>query len=303
MGQSIKLDMKDATKDPDIAKLSFTLERQQVQAEDFKGYLIEDGGKLTEVNIPSPHVLDGRINGEKGDVFMIVNNENFRAEFLIAEEIHRLEPLSDLDFIENQEEESATARSAANCWKVEVSSVGDYELYRRFNYDVNYTLNWIYWRVVNGSRMYRGSYIDFIIKNYYVVHNRKYDVASSTNSTNFVNQWKNYIYNNRNWYNKGDINLLFTGRNIGGTTVGAAYERSICTSDAVGFVEYQSSPYYEDITTAHEIGHILGAGHSNGGFMNSNVNGGNTWMNPSTLSQLDNWLRYNVRCLRIWGCF
>jgi len=347
--QSVKLDMQDATSNDKIGKLSFTLNRMQVQTEDFKVYLINEDGQATEANIPDPHVLDGQINGGKGDAFMIVNNENFRAEFLIDGEVHRLEPFSDhfkdaapnkyisynvndilvqedfscsldetqaeSDAINKEDKIEPLEKSVGNCLKVEITFMGDYALYAwRFNYNFNNTYNWMYWRMVNAGRMYysyNGYPVNFLLKAGYVNNWNGYISHSTNNAYNYNLRWQNYVVNNSSWFQKGDVNILFTGNDIHPNSVGYAFIRSICNTN-YGYnwgkgpfctVEHQWSPYHEDITTAHEVGHVLGAYHSSGGFMNWNIyNGSGTWMHSSTWNDLDNWVWGHRWCLGYWWC-
>jgi len=91
----VNLDMRRATPDPAIADWSFHLNRVEVEAEDFKFHLIGEGGQLTEVNLPKTHVMEGQLNGGTGEMFMMVNERNLRAEIIEGSDTYRLEPLSD----------------------------------------------------------------------------------------------------------------------------------------------------------------------------------------------------------------
>jgi len=318
----------------------------KVEADDFNFYLIAEDGQIQEPDISTPHVLDGKIDNDGGNAFMIVNEFNFRAEFNKNDEVYRLEPLSDHlkeaspdtyinykvedvivkenitcevennkdnNFYKLETENHSTSNSAANCYKVEITFMGDYALYAwRFNYNFDNTYNWMYWKVVNAGRMYysnNGYPLNFILKSGYVNNWNGYIANSSNNANNFILQWQNFVVNNSNWFDKGDANILFTGQDIQSNVIGVAYISSICNNNygynwgggSFGVVEHQWYPYYEDITTAHEIGHILGAGHSNGGFMNSSING-QSWMHSSTWNDLNNWLPGHSWCLGNWGC-
>jgi len=341
--ESVNLDMKNATSNTDIASLSFTLNRKQVLTDDFKVHLIREGNQAEKADILKPYVLSGQIDGNEGTAFMIVNNENFRAQFTIDGEIHRLEPLSDhledaisgkyisynvndvivregltcdvddkqLDLIGEQQEDDLHERAAGNCLKIEVTAMGDFELYAwRFGYNFNNTFNWMLWRILQADNFYNdwnGYPIDLLVKSIYINTWNGY-ITHSWDCTNVLYQWQNFAVNN-SWFQRGDVNILFTGKNLSGSVIGCAWIGTICNYNygynwgqgSFCWVEHQWNPWYEDITTAHEIGHLLGANHTNGGFMNAYING-QSWMHPSTWNDLNNWVWGHSWCMGNWGC-
>jgi len=153
----------------------------------------------------------------------------------------------------------------------------------------------MYWAVVYGGyryAAYNGYPVDLIVKSGYLSTYNTPVATDIYNSSNFNNQWM-YYGMSAGWFNRGDANLLFTGKNVHGVA-GAATVGSICGPYAYGFVKYLYNSYQEQNTVAHEIGHILGANHSNDGFMRHI---GTHYMGQTTRNELNYWLSWNNSCL------
>lgn len=331
----IKLDMRDDLSPATLPDWSFNMSRLNIQAEDFKLNLIGEGGKITEVKTPKTYVMEGSLNNNTGEVFMMINETNLHAEITENGNTYRLEPLSDIilaaqpneyikyniaDIINNEkrtcsfdetsinaqeteEVEQALEERAGNCLKVEISAMGDFDLYAyKFGYNYNNARNWMQWRLVNAGRMYHsnnGYPLNFIIKTININTWNGY-IAGNYNPTNFLYEWQNFV-NSNSWFQRGDANILFTGKDIGGWVGGAAWLGTICTWSSVCFVEHSWNSAWADVATAHEIGHILGANHAPGGFMNAYGNV-QTWMHSQTWNDLNNWVWGHSWCLGQWGC-
>jgi len=202
---------------------------------------------------------------------------------------------------------------AANCLKVEVMYLGDYDLYRyKFNSNFNTAGTWMYWRLVYAGQRYysyNGFPVNLILKQGWLVTGNTTTVATSSNPGTAVVQWKNFANSRASWIKRGDANVLFTGRDLGGAGIlGIGIKRSICNSYTTtqapyAFVEHQSNSLFSNNLTAHEIGHILGAEHSSSGFMTSTVSSStSSTMSTQTRNEINGWIWNNRSCLGYWGC-
>jgi hypothetical protein len=329
---SVNLNLEIATSlNSPLSNLSFNLNRIEVEADEFKMLLIEEGDILTEVNAPETHVLLGQLENGHGKVMVGITKENFRAEVINDEEMYLIEPLSDYvknastnQYIKyntkeiiNDEESSCgltevnqneglielgnqqTNRSAGNDI-VEISALGDYDLYQRNWYSSSNSFSWMYWRMVRGGlryHYYNNFPVQFRIKAYYLYTFPAVVATDVNNGDGFLSQWLTFLQYNT-WFNRGDANILFTGKNTflnGLDIVGNAYANTICNSiygwnGPACYVEHQWNSYRADNATAHEVGHIIGHGtwHSVNGFMMQDAA---QWtMNPASKTRISNHL-------------
>ncbi len=76
----------------------------------------------------------------------------------------------------------------------------------------------------------------------------------------FSDYWRDNFQSNQDY----DLAYLWTGRNLEGPNIGIAYLGELCRRRRFGFglSEYESSVEYKLLGPTHEIGHILGANHS-----------------------------------------
>lgn len=70
-GETIKLDMKDTINNSDIANWSFDMTRMHIEAEDFKLHVIGEDGLPTEVNLPTPYVMQEALTDGSSMAFII----------------------------------------------------------------------------------------------------------------------------------------------------------------------------------------------------------------------------------------
>ncbi len=87
-----------------------------------------------------------------------------------------------------------------------------------------------------------------------------------------------------------DVAQLFTGRNLGGNTIGIAWLSSVCTSFQYSLVQSDFSDSFACVTdlSAHELGHSWGADHCScpNNTMNSFITCANTFHPTATIPEI-----------------
>lgn len=200
----------------------------------------------------------------------------------------------------------------ANCHKVEFSYLGDYQLYRdKFSSNINDAFNWMYSRYYFAGRRYKdaGYNLDFIRKGAYLFTSNATVASTTSNRTKFVNEWKDFGNQKTSWYNRGDVNILFTGQDvINGKGEygwsGTSLRNKLCNlsdgSNAYGFMEKHESNWRTSNGTAHEVGHIMGANHVSTGFMLYNAK--ESSMSHITMGHIDSHIDWYPICVSSGNC-
>lgn len=100
---------------------------------------------------------------------------------------------------------------------------------------------------------------------------------------------------------KSDTQVLFTGKDMTGTTVGIAYVSALCREPTYAQSVVQ---FYGDLTSnifAHEFGHTAGAGHdtsSPGSIMYPSISFGQPYFSSKSLSDINSYLSVYGTCLK-----
>ena len=193
----------------------------------------------------------------------------------------------------------------ATCSDMSLNYVADYEMWNnkfgRNDTDMrNYIENRLkfasyrYWGY-NGYPLYFRLYTRYTRKDF---NNRP---MTSGDRSGALAEWRTWG-NNPDNIRYADERVLFTGRDYGGL-FGIAYTRAMCrrTNDQYLSFAYVTkidgiSPAVYSKVTGHEVGHNLGAGHQDEGFMQQGRHS-NRGMPQSTRSELDSHLSGNSSCL------
>lgn len=150
-----------------------------------------------------------------------------------------------------------------------ITVVIDYSMYQYLGWtgSINYVNDAMYW---TNFRYNANSGLPIaIIKGggYVLNQSGQYGLAYSSDPATYLNNFAAWL----NRYNIGnDAEILFTRDHA---HWGAAYPNTMCGYNATALVEYHSWTTRRYNIIAHELGHILGAGHTNSGVMRTVANG------------------------------
>lgn len=110
-------------------------------------------------------------------------------------------------------------------------------------------------------------------------------LTQSTSGTKMVEGFKSIWELSRNHISR-DLAYFFSGFEDGTSTIGTAYVGAACSQFAYGWVEHGSGP-----TFVHELGHSLGALHSDSGIMQAAlVYGESVFFSSVSVSEIANYL-------------
>ncbi len=296
--------------------------------DDFKAFEVGKENQLTQVDMPENHALKGKLGNSTELSYFIINNEYLEGSIYDQDKEYYLEPLRNYDQsapidqyvlyetddlipqdaeckTKNLDEErnlgeNLGVRNPNRPWYVEVTMLGDYQVYQKF-YNTTYALNYLYYRLYYSNRRHitnqtsarlvtKRLYIYTSSASRYYYPNGNYLSVSLPQITNF------YYYN---WYDRGDVNYFITGDNVY-DPAGLAYLRTICNSPSIAFgigVYYPAGTLANNLM-AHETGHTMGLNHdaSAHNIMYPSLNYNKTFTNYSK-NQLTYWLGIQNSCL------
>jgi hypothetical protein len=130
-------------------------------------------------------------------------------------------------------------------------------------------------RILSFVNMINGIYETDLGLTNRVVHQRAHTGADPYATTDAVGLLNAFGTNFRaNVAVRYDNALLFSGRNLDGSTVGIAWVSATCSSSPFGVVQVLGMSDFEAmLITAHELGHNLGADHTTDGIMTPALSG------------------------------
>ncbi len=294
----------------------------------FKVYEVEGEDALTEHEMPINYALQGKLGNSAESSYFVLNENYLEGSILDQNTEYYLEPLLNYDknasedqyvlyktddlipqdagcetkIDENfkMEDAEAEVRNPDRPWHVEITMLGDYQLYRKFN-NLSRAFNYLYYRLYFSNRRHINSRTSarLVVKRLYVYtsySSRNYYPNSTSLSTslsqitNFIDYW---------WYDEGDLNYFITGDNIR-NPAGVAYLSTICRNPRLSFgigIYYPAGTLANNLM-AHETGHNLGMGHdaSRYNIMYPSLNYNTSFTNFSK-RQLTNTLNSQNSCL------
>lgn len=193
----------------------------------------------------------------------------------------------DRDELQSRQAESRMAQ-----FNVSVTVVVDYSMFQYLGWNgaINYVNDAMYWTNFRYNAN-SGLPIAIIKGGGYILNQPgQYGLAYSSDPARYLNNFAAWL----NRYNIGnDAELLFTRDHA---HWGAAWPNTICGYNANAVVEYHSWTTRRYNIIAHEIGHILGAGHTNTGVMRTVANG-DSYFTQYSKNQILSFLSYTNWCL------
>lgn len=315
----------------DGAQRILRLEPVDVRAADFTVFVQNARGRMVEVTPPSSRTWRGEIEGLPGTRVGATLRQGKVAATIIDEhgDLWHVQPMSDLSATAAADQHAVYRASdvlpddtacgvsplegstgiiraardgggtAGTSLKVcAVAFDADVEYYQLNGSSVAATVNDIEDIMNQVAVIYEGqASLTFEITTIFV-RTSEPDPFSSTNSDTLLNQFAAEWNSNMQGVHR-DTAHLFTGKDIDGTVIGAAYTGAICevcgAADGYGYSQSRFSPNIARrvALTAHELGHTLGANHCDGdstcGIMcsqNGGCNGSLTEFGSFSLSQI-----------------
>jgi len=150
---------------------------------------------------------------------------------------------------------------AAKVWVCDIACDADYDFYRQNGSNVTNTQNDVTAVINNVAVIYKKDVsIDYKITQIIVRTSRVYNSGGAS-----VAEMRTYWIRNHGSVPR-DIAHLFTGRSLGGSTIGVAYLSSVCNTNTgygVSRSRYTSNMTSRTALTSHELGHGWSSPHCN----------------------------------------
>ncbi|MCI5055734.1 MAG: PKD domain-containing protein, partial [Flavobacteriales bacterium] len=206
-----------------------------------------------------------------------------------------------LEHSEKQQRMNKAAKSAGNCWQVDLAIASDYLMLQRYGsvgaveaHNIGVMNN-----VMGNWDNEFADEIQFIIVEQFVSNCSSCDPWTSNTDANVL------LDDFRLWGNSGgfntsfDIGQLWTARDLDGPTIGLAWVGAVCTSFKYHLLEdFSSDAQLLRVLTSHEIGHNFDAYHDAQGsphIMAPAVQYTSSW-SSATVSSIDSYIGNGLPC-------
>ncbi len=259
--------------------------------QDFKAFEVKGDNEVLEVEMPENYALKGKLGNSTTLSYFILDDDFLEGSIYDQDTEYYLEPLQNYDQKASakkyvlyktddlipQEAQCTTEdkggdismdtdegiRNVARPWQVQVTVLGDYQVYQKF-YNTTRALNYLYYRLYYSNRRHiiNSTAARLVTKRLYIYTSYSsrnyYPNGSSLRAS--LPQIRNFY--NYSWYDRGDVNYFITGDRVS-DPAGLAYLKTVCRSPTYAFgigVYYPAGTLANNLMT-HEIGHNLGLNH------------------------------------------
>lgn len=239
-------------------------ESSNIDDENVIGISFEDNSLYAEVyRGEEMYVLTAAkdfVEGADANIFVLFRPENM-IELPGAESICTVENSNSISAYSN--EDTSNLSSRAKTYKVLINIFADYTFFNYLGSDAAYNYMSKGIKMAN-LRYKKAKNLPVTITESTAIaqsYDGQYGIYNNSDDEVFLSNFANGLINN-GWLNH--INLCFS---LNRGHWGAAEKKSICTIEAVGYVEYHPNPVRRYNIIAHEIGHMLGSEHTEKGIM------------------------------------
>ncbi len=256
-----------------VANTEIGLQIQDIEVNTYKGYINGDIEQPVRLTIKDEHI-SGYIKSNN-DMYFIEPVKQFAKnsqskDFILYRSANIIDPINMTcqakhldDGLKMVENNGVLKSSGASCITLELATEADYEYYAIHGEGANELILSILNEVEGVYNTTFGLNIEVVHQSVHMVQNDPFP-DDITTSGFILSQFRNHWEANMSHIQR-DLAHMWTGKQMDGVSIGIAYTGTACSSPSFAYGVSQnigSFAYGRFVLTAHEIGHNLGAQHS-----------------------------------------